>query len=406
MVRGVFKVFEYRDFRLMWSSALTSTIGTWMQKGAQAWLVWEISKSEWILGLDAFLGEIPIFLFSLLGGVAADRYDRRFLLIASQLVQMTSAFSLALLFSFGVLAPGGQTVWPILALSFLTGLGQAFGGPAYQALLPSIVRPENVQNAIAWNSIQFNISRVIGPVLGIWALESLGAQWCFSLNGVSFVAVIGSLLMVRPLFVPSKSADSVLDSLKQGVAFIRGREGMVPLIVLAFTMTTLGIPLLTFLPVITQKVLGQGLHTYKHLLVVTGVGSALGALLLAGLSHLKKKGRIALSLLIVLGGLVTGFALSTSLWMSYVLLFFASATLLSVFIFVASLVQTITTNEMRGRVMSIYNVAFRGGNPFGSLLSGFLIPVFSIQHVLVLNGILLSVTGAYFLFIQRRIARL
>ena len=223
MIGRVFQAFENRDFRLMWCGACTSSVGTWMQKLAQSWLVLEISKNPFLLGLDAFLGEIPIFLFSLVGGVVADRMDRRFVLVGSQAVQMSCAFLLTFLF-----ASGYVRIWHILTLSFLVGLAQAFGGPAYQALIPSLVRPEHLSAAIAWNSIQFNLARVIGPMLGGLALTRLGAAWCFGLNGLSFVAVIVSLLALHIRFIPAGTAASLLASLREA----HEREGLQPAIFL------------------------------------------------------------------------------------------------------------------------------------------------------------------------------
>ena len=208
MLRRVFKAFHYREFRLLWVGACTSSIGTWMQEVAQSWLVLQISGSAFWLGLDAFLGDIPIFLFSLVGGVIADRMSRRRLLLASQLVQMSCAFTLALLIALGIVQ-----VWHILVLSFIVGTAQSFGGPAYSALVPTLVDKEDLPNAIALNSIQFNLARVIGPVLGGIALTSLGPSWCFSLNGVSFIAVIISLLLLRPSFQPEKTSECILTSM-------------------------------------------------------------------------------------------------------------------------------------------------------------------------------------------------
>jgi len=204
LLRRIFTAFEYRDFRLMWAGACTSSIGTWMQKLAQSWLVLQLSGSAFMLGLDVFLGEIPIFLLALVAGVAADRIDRRRLLIYSQLVQMTCAFTLAWLFALGAVQ-----VWHILSLSFVVGIAQAFGAPAYQSLLPSLVPREHLPNAIAMNSIQFNLARVVGPALGGLALAKLGASWCFGLNGVSYIAVIISLLMISTTFIPSRTKESV-----------------------------------------------------------------------------------------------------------------------------------------------------------------------------------------------------
>jgi predicted MFS family arabinose efflux permease len=401
VLRRVFKAFQYRDYRLLWFGACTSSIGTWMQVVAQSWLVLDISKSPFLLGLDAFLGSIPIVLFSLVGGVIADRMDRRHLLLASQWVQLTCAFLLAFLLHAKVVQ-----IWHILTLSFVSGTAQSFGGPAYSALVPSLVEPEDLPNAIALQSIQFNVARVIGPALGGIAFTKLGYAWCFSLNGISFVAVIISLLMLRVKFTPGKSGLSVLTSMKQGFGFIRNQGAMVALIVLAFCMTGLGVPLLTFLPVIAKDVFHAGPSTFTMLLSVSGAGAVVGALGVASLGNIGNKGRVALIMLTCLGALTAGFALSRSLALSYVLLFAAGMSLIGVFAMIQSLVQLITGNEMRGRVMSVYNVAFRGGMPIGNLATGWLVPRLTAPVVLATNGILLFGLGMYFLLVQRRVAEL
>ena len=401
MLRRVFKAFHYREFRLLWVGACTSSIGTWMQEVAQSWLVLQISGSAFWLGLDAFLGDIPIFLFSLVGGVIADRMSRRRLLLASQLVQMSCAFSLALLILLGIVQ-----VWHILVLSFIVGTAQSFGGPAYSALVPTLVDKEDLPNAIALNSIQFNLARVIGAVLGGIALTSLGPSWCFSLNGVSFIAVIISLLLLRPSFQPEKTSESILTSMKQGFGFIRKHGAMEGLIALAFCMTALAIPMITFLPVFAKDVFHAGPTTYTILLASSGIGSVAGALTVAAMGNIANKGRIALLMLICLGAGMTAFAQSKTLWWSCFLLFLSGAALIAAFAMISSLVQLITVNEMRGRVMSIYNVAFRGGMPFGSVLSGWLVPKFSAPTVIAVNGLLLVVLGIYFWLAQRRVASL
>src|SRR3954463_15536817 len=222
----------------MWIGACTSSVGTWMQIAAQSWLVLKLSNSPFLLGLDAFLGGIPIFLFSLVGGVIADRIERRKVLLISQCVQMGCAFTLTLLIAFKLVA-----VWQVLCLSFIVGLAQAFGGPAYQALIPTLVEKEDMPNAIALQSIQFNVARVIGPAVGGLAMTHLGQVWCFGLNGLSFLAPIISLFLVKPKFVPQRSTDSIWVSIKQGIAFVRGQSAMEALMVLAFCMTLLGIPM-------------------------------------------------------------------------------------------------------------------------------------------------------------------
>jgi predicted MFS family arabinose efflux permease len=401
VLRRVFKAFEYRDFRLLWFGACTSSIGTWMQAVAQNWLVLEITNSPFLLGLDSFLGQIPIFLFSLIGGVVADRADRRKLLVGSQLVQMSCAFLLASLFALSTVK-----VWYILSLSFVVGLAQAFGGPAYQALIPTLVAPKDLANAIALNSIQFNLARVIGPMLGGIALTSMGAAWCFTFNGISFVAVIISLLLlpVRPL--AAKTGASVLTSIKEGLNFIDRQEGMSPLIAIAFLMTMLGVPIMVFLPVVVRDVFHMGAKIFTLMLCISGGGAVVGALTVAAFGHIQHKGRVALFTLISLGVLMCAFGLSRSLLLSCGLLFASSAALVAVFAMISSLVQLIAPDAMRGRVMSVYNVAFRGGMPIGSLISGQLIGSSSVGAVLAVNGVALAILGLYFLLVQRRVAHL
>ena len=385
----------------MWIGACTSSIGTWMQKVAQSWLVLTMSGSPFLLGLDAFLGEIPIFLFSLVGGVIADRIDRRRVLLASQFIQMASAFLLTALIWFHVVR-----VWHILCLSFVTGFAQAFGGPAYQALIPMLVKRNDMPNAIALQSIQFNVARVIGPVLGGLALTKLGSVWCFGLNGLSFFAPVVSLLLLTARFLPEKRAETILQSMQQGIGFIRKQTAMEALIALAFLMTALGIPLITFLPVFARDVFRGGPTVFTTFLVCSGLGSIVGALAVAAMGNIRNKGQVALSMLIFLGAAMAAFSLSKALVLSYVLLFLTGAALIAVFATINSLVQLITTDHMRGRVMSIYNVAFRGGMPFGSLTTGWLVPRFTAPVVLAVNGCLLMVLALYFLLFQRRVAAL
>lgn len=385
----------------MWIGACLSSVGTWMQKLAQSWLVFELTNSAWSLALDAFLGEIPIFLFSLIGGVVADRMDRRKLLLISQFIQMSCAIFLAAL-----LFRGAVRVEIIYCLSFIVGTAQAFGGPAYQSIIPSLVPKDDLQNAIALNSIQFNLARVIGPVIGGIAMAQLGAAWCFTLNGLSFIAVIISLLMLPARLPIGAKKESPLDAMKGGIAFVRDREGMLALIVLAFLMTLLGLPLVTFLPVMARDVLHLGADAYSTLLSISGLGSVTGALIVASMSNIKNKGRAALLILTLLGGITIAFAASKIFWVSCVILFLGGAALISVFTLVASLVQLQTTDDMRGRVMSVYNVAFRGGMPFGNLTSGRLMELHGAPFILAINGTLLIALSVYFLVVQRKIARI
>jgi predicted MFS family arabinose efflux permease len=406
--KRVFKAFHYRDFRLMFIGACISSIGTWMQNLAQAWIVLDISKSPlkpdgdaFYLGLDAFLAGIPVFLLSIIGGVVADRVERRRVLLVSQYVQMASAFILTLLLFLHVVK-----IWEILCLSFLCGTAQSFGGPAYSALIPTLVKKEDMPNAIALNSIQFNLARVLGPALGGVALERLGAVWCFGLNGLSFLAPVISLTILTTRYLPQNTGESVVASMKQGFRFIRHQGAMEMLIFLAFAMTALGFPMMTFLPWFAKTTFHGGPWTFTLFLCSSGVGAVIGALLVAWMGNAAHKGRIALISLLWLGAGIALFSFSTNLILSCAVLFLTGIGLMTVFANVNSLVQLITPNEMRGRVMSVYNSAFRGGMPIGNLLTGWLVPIFTAPFVLAANGLLLVLLAVYFLLGQRKVAAL
>jgi len=401
LLKRVFRAFEYPDFRLMWLGACTSSIGSWMQILAQSWLVYQLTDSSFYLGLDTFFGQIPVFLLSLFGGVFADRRSRRGLLLMSQVIQLTSAFVLAALVATGVVR-----VWHIWCLSFTVGVAQAFGGPAYSALIPTLVDRKDLQNAIALNSIQFNLARVVGPALGGLALTKLGASWCFTLNGISYIAVIFSLVMIRPQFVPEKTAESVIKSMQVGINFIRHRAGMLSLVALAFLTTLLSYPLITFLPVMARDVFHGGANTFTLFLCLSGAGSVAGALFVAASQRHTGLAKRSLIVMLLLGLLITGFGVSRNIGLSTILLFAAGAGLMIVFAINSSLVQLYVSDSMRGRVMSVYNVAFRGGMPLGSLISGLLIHQTSAPAIMAGNGVFVVLLALYFLFVRRDVVKL
>jgi predicted MFS family arabinose efflux permease len=401
-LRRIFRAFRHRDFRLMWIGACVSTTGTFVQQFAQSWLVYDLTKNPFYLGLDLFLGQLPIMLFSLFGGVFADRMDRRKMLLYSQYIQMTCAFVLAGLFVTHTLK-GMAFIAVILSLSFIVGCGQSFGGPAYSALLPALVKGEDLSNAIAMNSIQFNLARVLGPALGGLAYTTLGATWCFTLNGISYIAVIFSLFMIQVKFVPPTSRESILKSMGEGIRFIRQREGLGPLVVLAFFTTLLGFSITGFLPVIVQTIFHRGPETYQVLLVSSGAGSITGGLIVAAMERLKGQGHVALLALLALGAVTVGFAFSRLLPLSCALIFVAGAAIMASASLMLSLVQVIVSDQMRGRVMSVYNLAFRAGIPLGSLALGKLIPMVGISWALAGSGGILIALSLYFLTVMRNI---
>jgi MFS family permease len=401
-LRRTLAAFTYRDFRVQWIGACTSSIGTWMQIVAQNWLIVSLTNSSpFFLGLDAFLQQLPIILFSLVGGVFADRYDRRRTLMVSQVIQMATSGTLALLMYLRIVE-----IWEVLALSFVTGCAQSFGGPAYQSLIPSLVDKKDLPNAVALNSIQFNVARVLGPLafsLTLTAFQRWGynepqaMNACFLLNALSFLVVIQTLSMLRIKHIASATTKSVRDELKTGISYVRHHENLGALIVLAAATTFLGFALLTFLPIFAQKIFHEGADTYSHLMAFSGAGSIVGALLVAWLGKYKKMGWTALVVQAVYGLLIIAFSISRIVWLSEILLFFTGAALMVVFSTVTSLVQMIAPNEMRGRVMSIYMLAFRGGKPLGSLISGWLASPLGAPMVIGINGVLLVLVAGYFL---------
>jgi len=384
----------YRDFRVLWFGAFASTIGTWMQKVAQSWLVLTITgtSSAFFLGLDAFLGELPILLLTLIGGVVADRRDRRQLLLLSQYVQMGAAFTLAALVYWDTVHIGH-----VLALSVLTGLAQAFGGPAYQSLLPSLVAKEHVPNAIAFNSIQFNLARLIGPLLAGATLGAFGMVACFGLNGLSFLAVIAAILLMHIRHIPPTTGTRMREELASGFAYVRVHRALISLAVLGFATTFLANPVLTFLPLFTQTEFDGGVGEYTRLMSFFGGGAVTGAMAVAWLGRFRHMGRTLLLFQCALGVLLVVFAATRVFWLNGALLYAAAACMMMVFATLSSLVQLNAPNEMRGRVMSIYMVAFRGGMPLGSLAGGWVATLTTASTVLTVNGVLLSAVAAWFL---------
>src|SRR5258706_8591211 len=237
-----FSALRYRDFRLLWFGAFASTTGTFMQTLAQGWLVYTLTGSAFLLGVDGFLATGPMLVFSLFGGVIADRLERRKVMLISQWMQISFAVVPTLLVYTKTIK-----IWHIFLLSFLTGSAQSFSGPAYITLLPLLVKREDVPNAVAMNSMQFNLARVIGPALGGFAFAALGAAACFGLNALSFVAVIItiSIISIPPVHEQVDHSRSVLEEMREGFRFVRERPSLQLLTFLSFAGTFLGMPLFT-----------------------------------------------------------------------------------------------------------------------------------------------------------------
>lgn len=370
-----------------------------MQKYAQGLLVYDLTQSKFYLGIDDFLSQLPILLFTVIGGVIADRHDRRRLLLGSQYTQAFAAFALAALVWSGQIS-----VWHIFALSFISGCGQAFGGPAYQSLIPSLVPRRDLPNAIALNSTQFNLSRVLGPGTGAAIVATIGAAWCFAVNGLSFFFVVFALMALPlPKHVPPAERRALGADLRGGLHYVRDNRLLLTLTVLVTISTFLAMPILTMLPAFASEILtGGGTHETRLSLLMASqaLGAIVGALLVGTFEN-RHLGRVLLGVQIGLGLLIAAFALSTSLPLSLALLFASGIFFMALFSISFSIVQLTVPDALRGRVVSIYMVALRGGGPIGALVAGALADSFSAPSVMAVNGVLLAVISASIVFFKK-----
>ena len=315
--------------------------------------------------------------------------NRRNLLLISQYVQMTTALILTLLVLLKVVH-----VWHILCLSFIVGVAQAFGGPAYQALLPTLVGKEDIPNAIAMNSIQFNLARVIGPVLAGVAFYKFGAAVCFGLNALSFLAPIAALsFLARGGMVSSLSTERYPEP-PTGLKAVTDGKGLRGLVTLGFIGSFCAMPLVTFLPVFAKDVFHRDAKGYSILLAAFGIGAIGGAVGTAWIGNVRRKGLVAVSMQMTFGALMAGFAYSRNPILSYALLALAGASLMVVFAMFMTLVQANVDDRLRGRVVSVYSLAFRGAMPLGNLVAGLVASVATAPRVLMANGLVMLGVGA------------
>src|SRR5439155_18761848 len=303
---GFLSGFAYRNFRLLWTGAFLSSVGTWTQDVALAWLIHVRFVDPFYLGLRAFASDAPLITFMLVGGAVADRVDRRRILLTSQVLQMLFAASLGILYVMGRLG-----IFPILLFAFLTGLAQSQSAPTYQAVLTSLVPPRRIQNAVALNSLQFNLSRAVGPVIAGVILASWGTGPCFAVNAVSFLAVIVALWRIElPPPAPTKG-ETLGESLRAGLRHVRHNPVLSVLTALGLIGSLLAFPLLTYLPVIAGDVLKTGAKGYSLLLTSFGVGAIGGAIATAQRGHVPGRGRLMLATLALYGVAALAAVLST-----------------------------------------------------------------------------------------------
>jgi MFS family permease len=366
--RSTTRALRHRNFRLFFFGQIISLIGTWMQTVAQSWLVYRITGSSALLGSVSFAGQIPVFLFSPAGGVLADRYSRHRIVIATQSVSMLLALVLAALTLTRVI-----TVPEIFVLAALLGTVNAFDGPARQAFLVEMTSREDLMNAIALNSSAFNGARIAGPAVAGILVGLVGEGWCFFLNAVSYIAVIAGLMMMR---VPARDSapleTSALRHVMEGFEFVARATPIRALLLLIGLVSLAGMPYTVLMPIFADRILHSGAEGLGILMGISGAGALAGALLLASRETVRGLGRwIAISAAVFSAALLA-FAWSRLFWVSAALL---AVTGFSAMIQMGSsntLIQSMTPDHLRGRVLSSYSMMLMGMAPIGALISGLL----------------------------------
>ncbi len=383
----MFSSLSVRNFRVYWLGMLVSLIGTWIQQVAQSWLVFELTRSAFLLGFVGFLSSLPVLIFSLFGGVLADRVNKRNILIATQISFMLLAFVLGFLTQFKLITAG-----QIMVIAFLNGTVMAFDGPARQSIVVELVGKRHLFNAIALNSVSFNSSRVIGPALAGIFFATLGMSGCFYINALSFLAVIFALLSIKTIVQPHNSrSESAIGDLKEGLIFIKNNPLILMLISMVGVVSLFGVAHVILMPIFANDILKVGVKGLGILMSSSGVGALLGALLLARLGDFKHKGKLLLfsamlfSFSLVIFSLSRTFILST---LALGILGFASVTAIAL---VNTILQTSVEDNYRGRVMSVFMITFAGMMPFGHLIAGSLASVKGVSFAVLAGGIVCAV---------------
>jgi MFS family permease len=353
------------NFRLFWSGNFLSNIGTWMQNVAQGWLVLSLTGSAFWLGVVGFAGAIPFLVFTLFGGVIADRVNKRRLLIVTQSAMMLLAFTLAALTWFKVI-----TVKELVILAFLNGLAMAMNAPSYQALVPRLVPREDLTNAIALNSAQFNMSRILGPTLGGYSMALFGVAGNFFLNGVSFLAVLWALMRIRYPEQEPSHYPGLFSSLKEGFAYVRANPQMRVLVWMTGTASFFGIPFITFIPYFAKIQLHSDETGLGWLMAASGLGAVCGAVTVAALGTVRHRGAVVTAGGVVFFSAIMCFCYSHTFALSQFLLLFEGYSAILMISSFNVAIQHLASDQMRGRVMSIYATCFLGLPPLGALLAG------------------------------------
>ena len=386
------RALRHRNFQLFFAGQLVSLIGTWMQTVAQSWLVYRLTGSPALLGLASFAGQIPIFILSPIAGYAADRLNRHRVVIATQSASMVLALILAVL-----TLTNRIQIWELFVLAALLGVVNAFDIPARQSFLVEMVGRGDLMNAIALNSSMFNGARIIGPAIAGILVAKIGEGWCFFANGISYVAVIGGLLMmqVKP-FKPAPASMSAFETIREGFHFVWRTLPIRSIVRLIAIVSFAGMPYTVLMPIFADRILHGGAQGLGVLMGATGVGALGGALLLASRTELKGFMAWIPSAAAVFSVSLAGFAVSSSMWLSCVLLLIAGFAVMIQVGVSNTLIQSMVSDHMRGRAMSVYSMMYLGIGPFGAMAAGFAADNFGARFTILTGAVVCLVASGVF----------
>jgi len=389
----VLRALRYRNYRLFFAGQILSLVGTWITTTATSWLVYRLTGSAWLLGVVGFAGQFPAFLLGPFSGIVVDRWNRHRLLVLTQTFAMLQSFALAAL-----TLSGRVTIEAVVMLNIVQGLVNAFDMPARQSfLIQMIENKEDLANAIALNSSMVNVARLIGPSIAGVIIAAAGEGWCFAIDGVSYVAVIVALLMMRIARVaPSSGRGRALQQFKEGFTYAFGFAPIRAVILLLAIVSLVGVPYTVLMPIFAASVFQGGPHTLGLLMTASGCGALAGALWLAARKTVVGLGRVIPIATALFGAGLIAFSFSRVLWLAVPSLVVAGFGFMVQMASSNTILQTIVDDEKRGRVMSFYMMAFLGTAPFGSLIAGSLSSRIGAPHTLLIGGICCIAAGAWF----------
>jgi MFS family permease len=403
-LQRIFTALRHRNYRLYWFGQIVSLIGTWMQSVGQGWLVYQLTNSPFALGLVGFSSSLPILVFSLWGGVVTDRMNKRTLITITQTASMFQAFALWLLY-----VSGRIQVWHVIAAAFLLGLINAFDAPARQAFVIEMVSKEDLMNAIALSASAFNSARILGPAIAgvLVSVPAVGIGGLFFLNGVSFLAVIAALLMMRlPPSLALARHGSVWANLIEGLRYIWHNPVVLTLESLVAVASIFGMPYAALMPVFARDILRVGAEGYGLLLALTGVGALVGSLGLASLGNFRHKGWLLTAGNLLFPATLLALAFSRSYTLSMVIMVGVGWAMVTQNATANTLLQTMVPDRLRGRVMSVHALMFLGMTPFGNLQAGMVANFLGAPFAVSLGAVLAGLCGLFVFWRLPQVRRL